>query len=250
MKRQRTILRKHKLAGAAAVAALSGEPVTHGVDSLKGFRFSASEQAWSAQQGLAPRPDWFLAVWSDRSTPSWVHVDQLGGYSDTMVRHCMRTHARAIAEQAVTEPAKRRKTKQKPEPAAAIAEEELPAAPAVAPAEPAMADEPAAAPAVVPAEPAMADEPAPPAIAEEPLVQKRQAQKRQRSEAASTIDVVAGRPIERSLSRQTTVVLPEQTSTAAPRIHSAFSFDISGGQHVAQTRAHSASAAAARAAGL
>jgi hypothetical protein len=253
-RRQRAIVRKHKQAGAAAVAALSGEPVTHSVDSLKGFRFSASEQAWSAQQGLAPRPDWFLAVWSDRSTPSWVHVDQLGGYSDAMVRDCMRAHAGAIAEQAVTEPAKRRKTKQKPkpaaaavkpEPAAAIAEEELPAAPAVA-------DEPAAALPASDSEPAMAraQEPAPPAIAEEPLVQNRQAQKRQRSEAASTIAAVAGHPIERSLSRQTTVVLPKQTSTAVPRIHSAFSFDISGGQHVAQTRAHSASAAAAHAAGL
>ena len=263
-KRKQQIVRAHKKAAVAAVAALCG--ATHGVERLNGFRFSASEQQWSESIGLAPRPDWFLAVWSDGSKPSWVHIDQLGGYSDDMVRECMLKHKQLIAQQAATSPAQRGK-REKPEPAhkaqagaqpasAAAAAAVEPAAPPAAAEELRAAQESEPAPAVIadrePAqEPAAASaeqqqpRPAISAAAEESgTLAVSRASKRQRSdfEAASMITAAAA---ARSLSRQTTVVLLRQAeeSSNAPRAFSAFSFDRGGGQAVAEDRAHSAAAA-------
>ena len=118
-KRQRQIIRSHKKAAAAAVAALSGVPVLHGVDSLSNFSFYPQQLEWCAELGLAPRPDWFRAVWSDGSKPSWVHVDHLGGYSDLMVTQCMRKYAATIKQQA--EEAAKSITKQEATPPAVAA---------------------------------------------------------------------------------------------------------------------------------
>ena len=250
-KRKRRIIRAHKNAAAAAVAALSGVPVLHGVEMLSGFSFSPREQEWCAAVGVAPRQDWFRVVWSDRSKPSWMHVDQLGGYSDHMVRQYMLSHKSAIAEQATTEPSKRGKRKQQePEAAAAAAAaaaalsaEFAPASSADKPARPVSAEK------LEPASTSSVEKPASPAGAEE-LEPILPASKRQRSGAASTVAAAAVSSSaslgSRSFSRQPTMVVqPEQVSSAsvAPRVRSEFPFHISGGQHVAQAKACSAAAA-------